>query len=996
MLRAASTRRSLLLFLAVAAASLVAQPGAKRPITHNDYDSWRSISSQRLSANGRFLAYALLPQEGDGELVLKNLDTGAERREPIGARPQRTESPEPEPSEPGPPRQALGGPSITVSFTSDDRRLVFTTFPSKADIEKARKERKRPDEMPKGGLVILDVNGGEPIRIAQVRGFQLAENNPQWLAYLKEPEPSRPATGEEKKNAAQDGDQGRFSRGQTGAAGSSRATTYGSPLVLRDLNSNKERQFPDVAEYSLAKDGALLVYAVSSRKEETNGVYAAATAGGDAKPVLAGKGKSQRLTWNEKQTQLAFLSSRDDAASRNPKFKVYLWDRGGEGAQSIVAGDASGIPQGWVISERGALNFSKDGARLFFATFPDRAPRPNQDSEPAEDRVVADLWHWKDDNVQPMQKVRAEQERNRSYRAVVHLRDKRVIQLAGASMSDLNLTEDATAAIGGDDREYRPLVEYDTRYSDAYYVDVATGTRTLLMRKIRGNLNPSPDGKFAVTFNGRDWLSVALPSGKTANLTSGIGVAFYNEDYDSPGVSPPYGLAGWTKDSKYVLVYDRYDIWQVSPEGASAKNLTDGLGRKQKLQFRNVRLGQERSPFERGAGASIGASIDSTKPLLLSAEHMETRDSGFWQDSVGADTPPRKLLMAARNYSTPAKARNADVLLLSATRFDEPGDLLVTDPEFKNVRKVTNVNSQKDQLLWGTAELVHFKNLDGVPLSATLHKPENFDPSKKYPMLVYIYERLSQSLHSFRPPAPGTSINIAYYVSNGYLVLQPDIAYTIGYPGQSALKCVLPAIQALVDKGYVNENAIGIQGHSWGGYQIAYMITQTNRFRAAAAGAPVANMISAYDGIRWGSGLPRQFQYERTQSRIGGSIWEYPVRFVENSPIFHANRVATPLLMLHNDSDDAVPWYQGIEYFLALRRLNKEVYLFNYNGEPHGLRRRVNQKDYTMRMQQFFDHYLKGGPKPEWMVRGIPYLEREQEKEKWHKPAESGPSSGAQ
>jgi dipeptidyl aminopeptidase/acylaminoacyl peptidase len=989
MLQAVSTRRSLLLFLAAAAASLVAQPGAKRPITHNDYDLWRSISSQRLSANGRFLAYALFPQEGDGELVLRNLDTGAERREPIGARPQRTESPEAEPSEPGPARAAPGGPSITISFTSDDRRLVFTTFPTKADTDKARRERKRPEEMPKGGLVILDVNGGDPIRIAQVRSFQLAENNGQWLAYLKEPEPSRQASGEEKKSATQNEDQGRFSRGGAQAGGPG-GTRYGSPLVLRDLNSNNERQFADVTEYSLAKDGELVLYAVSSRKEETNGVYAAPTAGGETKPVVAGKGKSQRLTWNEKQTQLAFLSSRDDAASLNPKYKLYLWDRGGDGAQSIVAGDSAGIPQDWVISERGALNFSKDGERLFFATAPNRAPRTAQENEPTEDKVVADLWHWKDEIVQPMQKVRAEQERNRSFRAVVHLRDKRVIQLADRSMSDLNLTEDAAAGIGVDDREYRPLAEYDTRYSDAYYVDVSTGARTLLMRKIRGNLNPSPDGKFAVTFNGRDWLSVALPSGKTTNLTSGIGVAFHNEDYDSPGVSPPYGLAGWTKDSKSALLYDRHDIWQVSPDGASARNLTDGVGRKQKLQYRNVRFGQERSPFERGA-----ASIDTAKPLLLSAEHLETRDSGFWQDSVGADTPPRQLVMAARNYSTPVKARNADVLLLSATRFDEPGDLLVTDPEFKNVRKVSNANPQKDQLLWGSAEMVHFENLDGVRLSAILHKPENFDPSKKYPMLVYIYERLSQSLHSFRPPAPGTSINVAYYVSNGYLVLQPDIAYTIGYPGQSALKCVLPAIQAVVNKGYVNENAIGIQGHSWGGYQIAYMITQTNRFRAAAAGAPVANMISAYDGIRWGSGLPRQFQYERTQSRIGGSIWEYPVRFVENSPIFHANRAATPLLMVHNDNDDAVPWYQGIEYFLALRRLNKEVYLFNYNGEPHGLRRRVNQKDYTMRMQQFFDHYLKGSPKPEWMARGIPYLEREQEKEKWRKPAHSGPSSGA-
>ncbi|HWP44611.1 MAG TPA: prolyl oligopeptidase family serine peptidase, partial [Blastocatellia bacterium] len=319
--------------------------------------------------------------------------------------------------------------------------------------------------------------------------------------------------------------------------------------------------------------------------------------------------------------------------------------------------------------------------------------------------------------------------------------------------------------------------------------------------------------------------------------------------------------------------------------------------------------------------------------------------------------------------------------LLTASTFSQFPDLLVTGPDFKDMKKVSDANPQKSELLWGTAELIRYRNLDGVQLSAILIKPENFDPSKKYPLMVYIYETLSEGLHRFSDPRPGHNINASYYASNGYLVLMPDIVYTIGHPGQSALKCVLPAIQAVADKGFVDEDAIGIQGHSWGGYQIAYMITQTTRFKAASAGAPVSNMTSAYSGIRWGSGLPRQFQYERTQSRIGGSLWESPMLFLENSPVFWANNVQTPVMMIHNDNDDAVPWYQGIEFFLALRRLGKEAYLFNYNGEPHGLRRRANQKDYAMRMQQFFDHYLKGAPKPEWMEKGIPYLEREKEKE---------------
>jgi dipeptidyl aminopeptidase/acylaminoacyl peptidase len=323
------------------------------------------------------------------------------------------------------------------------------------------------------------------------------------------------------------------------------------------------------------------------------------------------------------------------------------------------------------------------------------------------------------------------------------------------------------------------------------------------------------------------------------------------------------------------------------------------------------------------------------------------------------------------------KARNADVFALTAGSFNEYPDIEVTDATMKEMHRASTANPQKEELSWGSSELVSYVNADGLHLHAALYKPENFDPKKKYPMLVYIYERLARNVNHFVDPRPGHTINFSYYASNGYLVLTPDIVYTEGYPGQSALKCVLPAIQAMVDRGFVNPDAIGIQGHSWGGYQIAYMITQTNRFRAAAAGAPVANMTSAYDGIRWGSGLPRQFQYEKTQSRIGGSLWQYPMRFIENSPLFQADRIQTPVLMIHNDADDAVPWYQGIEFFLALRRLGKEAYMFSYNGEPHGLRRRPNQKDYTLRLQQYFDHYLKGAPAPDWMVHGISYLDKQ-------------------
>jgi dipeptidyl aminopeptidase/acylaminoacyl peptidase len=458
-----------------------------------------------------------------------------------------------------------------------------------------------------------------------------------------------------------------------------------------------------------------------------------------------------------------------------------------------------------------------------------------------------------------------------------------------------------------------------------------------------------------------------VPDGKKANLTAGIPAKFFNEDTDTPSTPGAYGSAGWTKDGKSVLLYDRFDIWRVSSDGTGVKNVTAGYGRAHDIRLRYNPVDAE-NPRERW--------IDLAHPAILTALNLRTLDTGFYRSSLdGAE--PKQLIMSPKALSVPIKAKDAEVYLLTAQHFNEFPDLVVTDASFKELRKVSDANPQKAQLLWGTSEIVPFKNADGVALTAALYKPENFDPKKQYPMMVYIYERLTQNANHFVDPRPSHNINISYYVSNGYLVLTPDIVYTTGYPGQSALKCVLPAVQEVVNRGFVNEQAIGIQGHSWGGYQIAYMVTQTSRFHAVAAGAPVVDMISAYDGIRWGTGLPRQFQYERTQSRIGGSIWQYPTRFIENSPIFWADRVQTPVMILQNDGDDAVPWYQGVEFYLALRRLGKEVWFFNYNGEPHGLRKRPNQKDYTIRLQQYFDHYLKGAPAPAWMEKGVPYIERE-------------------
>lgn len=963
------------------AAAVAAQGPSRRPITHKDFDAWRMISAVTLSPDGRYLAYAFMPQAGDGDLVVREVATGREWRENVGELPPPpitpvdTEGPPPEP------------PSIRISFTNDSRWLVASTYPRKEEMDKARKERRRADDMPKQGLLLMKLGQAAVTRIERVKSFQVPSRGGAWVAYLKEAPPA-PAANQAKpaaeaKPGEPAGDDAEDQQARPAASGAAAARqAFGTDLVLRELDraDNNERVFPFVGEYSFARDGKTLVYAVNSRKEEDNGVFAFTPgAAGEAVALKAGKGKYSKLAWDRGQKRLAFFEE---------KKAVWVWDRGSAAAAETVTNQTPGIPAGMAVSEKGTLQFSADGQRLFVPVAPPAEERPEGQAQAqpqeAEGRVLLDLWHWRDDLVQPMQRVRANRERNRTWRGVWHFDEKRYVQLATPEMAEVMPARTGLAALGTDDRAYRRMVDYDGNYQDVYAVDTRTGARRRLARMVRGGgfggggWQISPDGEFAAYFNSRSWFLVRLADGAARNATGALPVAFHREDHDSPSEPPPYGAAGWSKDSKSLYVYDRYDVWQLFSDGSAPRNLTAGAGRKGKIQFRVQRIDPPDEDEEPG--------IDSSRPLTLAAESEETRESGFYRAPAGGGEPQR-LLWAARAFRYVTRAREADVLAITAQRFDEYPDVHLTNSDFRNPQRATRGGDQMQPFLWGSGELIRYKNADGVPLAAALYKPAGFDPKKKYPLMVYIYEKLSQNVHSFVHPRPSHNFNFSQYVSDGYLVLTPDIVYTEGQPGQSALKCVLAAVQAVEAMGFVDPARIGIAGHSWGGYQTAYMVTQTTRFRAAEAGAPVGNMTSAYSGIRWGSGMPRQFQYEKTQSRIGRPLYEDPLKYIENSPVFHVKRVQTPLLILHDDNDDAVPWYQGIELFLALRRNGKEAYLLNYNGEYHGLRRRQNQMDYAIRMKQFFDHFLKDAPRPEWMEKGIPFLDREKEKERFRKAA---------
>jgi dipeptidyl aminopeptidase/acylaminoacyl peptidase len=458
-----------------------------------------------------------------------------------------------------------------------------------------------------------------------------------------------------------------------------------------------------------------------------------------------------------------------------------------------------------------------------------------------------------------------------------------------------------------------------------------------------------------------------VATGKTTNITAAApSVHFEQETNSTPSVPNAWGIAGWTRDDRSVLVNDRFDIWELDPTGTKPPVvLTDSLGRRENMTLRLLNLGRDED--ER--------FIDVSETAWLSAFDEDTKASGFYRAKLDARRRPEQVTMGDLRYGNPSKADDADVYMVTRGTFVDFPNLHV-GPSLTNLTQVSDANPWQKEFNWGTVELVTWISMDGVPRQGLLYKPEDFDPSKKYPMIEYFYEDRSDGLHAYVPPTGRNIINSTHYVSNGYLVFEPDIHYEMGYPGPSAVKSIVPGVQKLLERGYVDPKRLGLQGQSWGGYQASYIVTQTTMFAAAMVGAPVANMTSAYGGIRWGSGLNRSMQYEHGQSRIGESLFDALPLYLENSPLFHLKRVTTPLFIMHNDMDDAVPWWQGIELFVGLRRLGKESYLINYNTDVHNPASRANQKDMAMKMQEFFDNKLMGSPAPEWMVKGIPAVDK--------------------
>ncbi|MEZ4701417.1 MAG: prolyl oligopeptidase family serine peptidase [Rhodothermales bacterium] len=914
-----------LFVLALAHPTVLFGQSDRRPLDHDAYDVWNRITSRALSNDGRWALHTLAPEDGDSRLVVDALDGNASHTIPF---------------------------ADNAAFTEDAQYVAFLIKPPLDSVRAAKRAGKKGDDLPRDDLGLLDTATGAVVRIPGVTSYKLPEKAAGWVAYLLADAPeASPDSAKTDTTAAK-------------PSSSKKERQAGKPLVLRRLETADETVIDDVLAYAFSPDGRWLAAATETKDGSHDGLSVIETATGVVTPILAGPGDYEKPVFDKAGEQLAFLSNRDDFDADQPGFTLYRWTPAG-GVEALAAADSAGMPADWWVSVDREPAFSESGSRLLFGTAPRPAPEPEE--EPLdEEQPRLDVWNWRDPLLQPMQLVQRDRELKRAYTAVVLLEARRIVQLGTAVVPDVTVGDrgDADVAIGLSDIPYRQLVSWDDSYYDAYLIDVGTGRREMVAMQIGSRAALSPAAKYVYWWDGkaRHWFGRSVEGGRVVNLTAGIPFPVDDETNDRPMAPSPYGSAGWSTDDAAFLVYDKNDVWSVDPDGQDAPvNLTAGLGREAHLRLRAIRLDPDMP------------AVDLAAPILLSAFDETTKDGGFYRLDARKSQRPAPLVMGGWRFGTPVKARDAERLLYSRENFGEFPDLWASNLSLGDPRKVSDANPQQAGYRWGTAELVSWTSNDGLPLEGILYKPEDFDPSKKYPMMVYFYERMSDNLNAHNAPATSrSSINFTFYASRGYLVFVPDIVYRIGYPGESALNAVIPGVTSLIAAGFVDPERIGVQGHSWGGYQIAYMITETNIFRAAEAGAPVSNMTSAYGGIRWETGMSRMFQYERTQSRIGGTLWDYPLRYIDNSPLFQADKIETPLLMMHNDADGAVPWYQGIEFFVALRRLGKPVWMLNYNGEPHGLQKYPNKRDFAIRMQQFFDHYLLDAPEPAWMSEGIP------------------------
>ena len=803
----------------------------KRALEHSDYDGWKNIRNHIISNNGEWLSYEINPQKGDGYLYLYQKSTAKLDSFPRGYK---------------------------AVFAANSKSLMFKIKTQFNVTRKAKLKKVKAKKLPKDSLAILNLTDKKLTKFAKLKSYKTDIDKGEWIAFLVE---SKKVKKDTTANAPKP------KKKKTKAS----KISVGD-LKLRNLLTNELISFSNVSEYAIARNGEAVSFITQSKDSISEAKVSIFNfAKKNEQVVFQKNGLAKKMNLAPTGNKLAFIFSAD--TSKLKTYGLHYFDLKQKQAKLILDSESTQVSKGWNVNENSRLNFSRNGQNLYFGIAP-KIEKEKKDTLLDNEKYKLDIWSWKDPLLQSEQKIKLKKELKRTYSAVYNTKKRTIKQLANKNMPNLKLYEhgNASLALGSSSLPYQMEESWNDWFRDYYLVNTQSGKSELILSKKNSRVAISPNQKYIYWYETADstWNVYNIANKKERKLTRDIPFNFYSETHDTPSDPSPYGVIGWTKNDKYILISDRYDIWKIDPKGKEkALNLTQGLGRKENTRFSYIQLDDEEQ------------TIDLNQTLLLKAFGEFNKKSGFYHLKNGKMI--QKIRFDDVSYSYPIKAKNAASLVWKRSTFVDYPNLWLSDLNFADEKQISDANPQQKDILWGNVELVDWTSGDGEKLQGMLFKPENFDPNKKYPMLVYFYERVSDRLHKHYVPQPNWSIiNPTYCVSNDYLIFMPDITYPkVGHPGESAYSSIVTGTLAMMDRfDFIDHENVALQGQSWGGYQIAHLVTKTNLYKCAMSGAPVSNMTSAYGGIRWKSGRSRMFQYEHTQSRIGGTLWEKPLHYI--------------------------------------------------------------------------------------------------------------------
>jgi dipeptidyl aminopeptidase/acylaminoacyl peptidase len=926
---------------------------AVTPAEYGQFETLQTIAGGGLSPNGGWLAYGINRSNRNNELRIARIRLRDSEQDSAGQASERT---------------AVVPFGAQPVFSADSRWAAYAIGVSESQEEKLRSEKKPVHK--KAG--ILDLQRGEKTVVDDIESFAFNASG-SYLALRRYPPEADKKPG--------DAGQAPETAGPAGAT-----------LLVRQLATGRDVTFGNVAEFAWQDKGRLLAVTIATEDKTGNGVQLFDPDTGALRVLDSSAASYSGLAWRKQAADLAVLRSKTDDRRDGPTQIALAWTRLGDAAEARHELDPTTnatLPPGLRTVAFRKPSWSDDGRVVFVgvAKWLDAAAAPGavpstsvpgiahdaQAAAPApeaDDPAGVDVWHWRDVDVMPKQKLSAKADRERSMLAAWHVENGRFVQLGKELAEQVTPVKHQPFAYAENWSAYAMDRSIGRPAADLYVVDLGSGDRTKIKERTNDRqAEVSPGGRYVLFVQDDHYWTINTATRAVVNITKSVPTSFIDRESDATiKQKPPFGVAGWTTNDQSVILYDKFDLWQLAPDGSRATRLTNGAA--EQVRHRYVRL----DPDEE--------AIEPAKPIYVSLFGIWSKKSGYGRLTIGdagARRNVERLVWLDKSVLRLAKAKNADVFHYSIEAFEEPPAIYVADGTLSSSRPVVTTNPFFDRYQWGRTETIEYRTDRGERLQGSLYYPAGYESGKRYPMIVYIYERLSDGAHRWTIPSERDYYSVAAWTTLGYAVLQPDIAFRPREPGLSVVECVTPAVKKVVQMGVADGRKVGVVGHSWGGFDTTFLATHTDVFAAAVAGAPITDLVSNYGNHHWSSGIAETDHIETGQQRMEVPLWEDLPAYIRNSAVFNVQNMKTPLLIEVGDNDGTVFWHQGIELYNVARRAKKEVVLLAYAGEDHGLRKKPNQLDYHRRIVEWFGHYLKDDPAPPWISEGVRYIDRERE-----------------